>query len=100
MSVWTLRKLAYLGDIASVKLGVKLLIPESELVRLIQEGLRPRRSAAARSTTSGQDVYKRQGLRGWRWEVFSWAFHLCPLGVVSHVLQSPASSTLFCSISA
>lgn len=51
ISVWTLRKLAYLGDIASVKLGVKLLIPESELVRLIQEGLRPRRSAAAQSTS-------------------------------------------------
>lgn len=43
ISVWTLRKKAYRGDIASVKIGVKLLIPESEIERLIQEGMRPRR---------------------------------------------------------
>ena len=43
ISVWTLRKKAYDGDIASVKIGAKLLIPESEIERLIQEGMRPRR---------------------------------------------------------
>ena len=43
ISVWTLRKKAYGGDIDSVKIGVKLLIPESEIERLIREGMRPRR---------------------------------------------------------
>jgi excisionase family DNA binding protein len=42
ISVWTLRKKAYRGEVASVKIGVKLLIPESEIERLICEGLRPR----------------------------------------------------------
>jgi excisionase family DNA binding protein len=44
ISVWTLRKKAYDGDVAFVKIGVKLLIPESEMVRIVQEGMRPRRS--------------------------------------------------------
>jgi excisionase family DNA binding protein len=44
ISVWTLRKKAYDGDVASVKIGAKLLIPESEITRLIQEGMRPRRA--------------------------------------------------------
>ena len=43
ISVWTLRKKAYDGNVASVKIGVKLLIPESEIERLVQEGMRPRR---------------------------------------------------------
>ena len=45
ISVWTLRKKAYEGDVASVKIGVKLLIPESEIERIISDGLRPRRAA-------------------------------------------------------
>jgi excisionase family DNA binding protein len=45
ISVWTLRKKAYEGDVASVKIGAKLLIPESETERLIREGMRPRRTA-------------------------------------------------------
>jgi hypothetical protein len=44
ISIWTLRLKAYKGDVASVKIGVKLLIPQSEIERLIQEGMRPRRS--------------------------------------------------------
>ncbi len=31
ISVWTLRKKAYGGEVASVKIGAKLLIPESEI---------------------------------------------------------------------
>jgi predicted site-specific integrase-resolvase len=42
ISIWTLRKKAYEGNVASVKIGVKLLVPESEITRLIQEGMRPR----------------------------------------------------------
>jgi excisionase family DNA binding protein len=38
ISVWTLRKLAYSGEVASVKIGVKLLIPETEIERLIRDG--------------------------------------------------------------
>ena len=45
ISVWTLRKRAYEGDVASVKIGAKLLVPESETERQIQEGMRPRRVA-------------------------------------------------------
>ncbi len=44
ISVWTLRRKAYQGDIDSIKIGVKLLIPEDEIERLIREGMRPRRS--------------------------------------------------------
>jgi len=44
ISIWTLRKKAYERDIASVKIGAKLLIPESEIERLVQEGMRPRRA--------------------------------------------------------
>jgi excisionase family DNA binding protein len=47
VSVWTLRKLAYEGNIASVKIGAKLLIAESELARIIQEGTRQRRAENA-----------------------------------------------------
>jgi excisionase family DNA binding protein len=44
ISIWTLRMKAYNGEVASVKIGAKLLIPESEIKRLIREGTRPRRS--------------------------------------------------------
>jgi len=46
ISVWWLRRKAYEGEVASVKLGRgrKLLIPRSEIDRLIQEGTRPRRA--------------------------------------------------------
>jgi len=46
VSVWTLRRKAYDGEIASAKIGAKLLIPESEIARIIQEGMRPRRESA------------------------------------------------------
>ena len=40
ISVWTLRKKAYEGEVVSVKIGAKLLIPESEIERLVREGTR------------------------------------------------------------
>jgi hypothetical protein len=41
-SLWTIRQWAYSGRIASVKLGKgRLMIPASELDRLISENLRP-----------------------------------------------------------
>jgi excisionase family DNA binding protein len=49
ISVWTLRKKAYGGEVASAKIGAKLLIPESEIERMISEGLRPRRKGAAKT---------------------------------------------------
>jgi len=45
ISVWTLRKKTYEGEVASVKFGAKLLIPESEIERVIREEMRPRRVA-------------------------------------------------------
>lgn len=47
ISIWTARKMAYTGEIASVKIGAKLLIPDSELERIVREGMRPRRAQAA-----------------------------------------------------
>jgi excisionase family DNA binding protein len=45
ISVWTLRKKAYDGGVASVKIGAKLLIPESEMDRLVRDRTRPRQVA-------------------------------------------------------
>jgi hypothetical protein len=41
-SRWSWRRDAYEGKIASVKLGAKLLIPISEIRRVIAENTRPR----------------------------------------------------------
>jgi hypothetical protein len=41
-SRWSWRRDAYEGRIASVKLGSKLLIPVTEIRRVIAEGTRPR----------------------------------------------------------
>ncbi len=41
-SRWSWRRDAYEGKIASVKLGAKLLIPVSEIRRVIAENTRPR----------------------------------------------------------
>lgn len=41
ISVWTVRGWAYSGRLASVKLGARLMIPTTELDRLIEENLRP-----------------------------------------------------------
>lgn len=41
-SRWSWRRDAYEGRITSVKLGTKLLIPISEIRRLVAEGTRPR----------------------------------------------------------
>jgi hypothetical protein len=40
-SRWSWRKDAYAGRIASVKVGRRLLIPVSEIRRVLAEGLRP-----------------------------------------------------------
>jgi len=47
-SRWTLRSWAYAGKISSVKIGGpkgRLLIPVSEIERILQEGFRPRTAA-------------------------------------------------------
>jgi hypothetical protein len=41
-SRWSWRRDAYDGKISSVKLGAKLLIPISEIRRVVLEGTRPR----------------------------------------------------------
>ncbi len=41
-SKWSWRRDAYSGKIASVKLGTRLLIPVSEIRRVVAEGMRPR----------------------------------------------------------
>lgn len=41
ISQWTWRKYCYSGRIASVKVGRRLLIPVSEIRRVMNEGLRP-----------------------------------------------------------
>jgi excisionase family DNA binding protein len=42
ISIWTARKLAYAGKIASVKLGSRLQIPASEVARVVGDNLRAR----------------------------------------------------------
>jgi len=41
LSIWTIRQWAYNGRISSAKLGARLMIPATELDRLIAENLRP-----------------------------------------------------------
>jgi predicted site-specific integrase-resolvase len=53
ISIWTARQWCYAGRVASVKLGVKLLVPEQEAERMVVENLRP--AVTARST-AGQAV--------------------------------------------
>ena len=42
VSRWTWRRWSYDGKITSVKLGKRLLIPSSEIQRLVAENTRPR----------------------------------------------------------
>lgn len=44
VSRWTWRRWAYSGKVSSVKLGKRLLIPASEISRLVAENTRPRLS--------------------------------------------------------
>ena len=41
LSIWTVRTWCYAGRIASCKLGSRLMVPESEVDRLIRETMRP-----------------------------------------------------------
>jgi hypothetical protein len=42
VSRWTWRRWAYVGRVASVKLGKRLLIPSAEITRLVEENTHPR----------------------------------------------------------
>ena len=42
ISRWTWRRWAYSGKVSSVKMGKRLLIPASEISRLVAENTRPR----------------------------------------------------------
>jgi predicted site-specific integrase-resolvase len=42
LSRWTWRRWAYTGRVTSIKLGKRLLIPLSEITRLVEENTRPR----------------------------------------------------------
>jgi hypothetical protein len=46
-SRWSWRKDAYAGRVASVKIGRRLLIPRSEIERVMREGFRPRAAEPA-----------------------------------------------------
>jgi excisionase family DNA binding protein len=45
VSLWTWRRWAYDGKITSVKFGKRLLIPTSEITRIVAENTRPRLAA-------------------------------------------------------
>jgi excisionase family DNA binding protein len=47
ISAWTWRRKAYAGQIESVKVGTRLLIPATEIDRVIAEGTRPRATVEA-----------------------------------------------------
>jgi excisionase family DNA binding protein len=42
MSIWFWRRKAYNGTVSSVKIGRRLLIPRTEIERLVTENTRPR----------------------------------------------------------
>ncbi len=42
LSPWTIRQWCYSGKIASHKLGTRLMVPHSEIERVLSESLRPR----------------------------------------------------------
>jgi hypothetical protein len=46
-SRWSWRRDAYAGRVASVKVGRRLLIPRSEIDRVMREGFRPRAAEPA-----------------------------------------------------
>lgn len=46
LSRWTWRRMAYDRKVSSVKIGSRLLIPMSEIRRVMDGGLRPRRGDA------------------------------------------------------
>ncbi len=48
LSPWTWRRWAYEGKVASIKVGSRLLIPRSEIERVLSEGLRPAVAKAGR----------------------------------------------------
>lgn len=52
VSQWTWRNLAYSGKVESIKIGTRLLIPVSEIERVIAEGRRPR--AAGHAVAGGE----------------------------------------------
>ena len=45
ISAWTWRQMAYNGKVASSKVGRRLLIPVSEIRRILSEGMRPQKHA-------------------------------------------------------
>lgn len=49
-SQWIWRRLAYAGRITSIKVGTRLLIPQSECRRIVAEGTRPRKVTSTVST--------------------------------------------------
>jgi hypothetical protein len=46
MSLWFWRRQAYNGTVSSVKIGSRLLIPRTEIERVVTENTRPRITAA------------------------------------------------------
>lgn len=54
ISDWTWREWAEIGKCASVKIGHRLLIPVSEIKRLLSEGLRPARKNIAEREEEGR----------------------------------------------
>jgi excisionase family DNA binding protein len=57
VSVYTIRRLVARGDVAAVHVGARLLIPASEVDRIIQWGVGRARSAKARQS----NVQQRRG---------------------------------------
>jgi hypothetical protein len=60
VSVWTWRWMAYRGEVESVKLGKRLLIPMAEIRRKISEGTRPRRDGLAAGTPAAPKQRKEE----------------------------------------
>jgi hypothetical protein len=64
VSRWTWRARAYAGDVESIKVGRRLLIPLSEVHRLLNEGRRPRRDGLPAGVPSGKRPRRHPGVTG------------------------------------
>jgi hypothetical protein len=54
VSRWTWRSMAYSGQVESIKIGRRLLIPLTEISRVMTEGRRPRADGLPAGVPSGK----------------------------------------------
>jgi len=64
VSRWTWRQMAYKGRIESCKVGARLLLPISEIRRVIAEGTRPRADGLRAGEPSAKRAHRYRSVTG------------------------------------